>query len=134
LSTKVPLRNDRNQVFGLVGIAETSPKRKRAEVLRDGQSQILQMIAMSAPLEEVLGQSDASRRIAADGDLWLRPAARRRGDALAARRRAELAEAYTKAIDGICIGPRQVVRHRRLSAGDGDRCGHCAGSALGRVP
>jgi diguanylate cyclase (GGDEF)-like protein/PAS domain S-box-containing protein len=54
LSTKVPLRNDRNEIFGLVGIARDITERKRAEVLRDGQSQILQMIAISAPLEEVL--------------------------------------------------------------------------------
>ena len=106
LSTKVPLRNDRNQVFGLVGIARDITERKRAEVLRDGQSQILQMIAMSAPLEEVLGhlmhlvESQltgiyGSVLLLDDEGMHLRHGAA-----------PSLAEAYTKAIDGICIGPQ----------------------------
>ena len=53
-STKVALRNDRNEVTGLVGITRDVTARKLADLLRDGQAQILEMIAMSAPLEEVL--------------------------------------------------------------------------------
>ncbi|TIS31553.1 PAS domain-containing protein, partial [Mesorhizobium sp.] len=50
-STKVPLRNVQNDIFGLVGIAHDITARKQADTLRDGQAQILEMIATSAPLE-----------------------------------------------------------------------------------
>lgn len=54
LTTKVPLRNDRNEVFGLVGISRDITDRKFADLLRDGQAQVLEMIATGAPLERVL--------------------------------------------------------------------------------
>ncbi len=54
LSTKVPLRNDRDEIVGLVGIARDITQRKLSDALRDGQAQILEMIATSAPLEDVL--------------------------------------------------------------------------------
>jgi PAS domain S-box-containing protein len=54
LTTKVPLRNDQNEIFGLVGIARDITTRKLADVLRDGQAQILEMIATNAPLMDVL--------------------------------------------------------------------------------
>ena len=75
LSTKVPLRNDRNEIFGLVGIARDITERKRADVLRDGQSQILQMIAMSAPLEDVLDHLMHLVESQLTGIYRLRPAA-----------------------------------------------------------
>jgi PAS domain S-box-containing protein len=53
-STKVPLRNERNEIVGLVGIARDITARKRADALRDGQAQILEMIAMKASLADVL--------------------------------------------------------------------------------
>lgn len=55
-STKVPLRDAQNQITGLIGIAHDITARKQADVLRNGQAHILEMIAMSAPLEEVLEQ------------------------------------------------------------------------------
>ena len=54
LSTKVPLRDENNEIFGLVGIARDITDRKRADRLRDGQAQILEMIARSANLGDVL--------------------------------------------------------------------------------
>ena len=53
-TTKVPLRNDRNEIFGVIGISRDITERKLADALRDGQAQILEMIAMSAPLGDVL--------------------------------------------------------------------------------
>ena len=53
-TTKVPLRSDCGKVVGVVGISRDTTTRKLAEALRDGQARILEMIAMSAPLEEVL--------------------------------------------------------------------------------
>ena len=37
-STKVPLRNEQNEIFGLVGIAHDITARKRADLLRAGQA------------------------------------------------------------------------------------------------
>ena len=54
LSTKIPLRNQANQVCGLVGVARDITARKLAEALRDGQAHILEMIATSAPLATIL--------------------------------------------------------------------------------
>jgi len=106
LSTKVPVRDDRNGIFGLVGIARDITGRKQADTLREGQSQILRMIASSAPLEEVLerlmllveSQSTgihASVLLLDDDGSHLRNGAA-----------PSLAPAYTKAIDGVRIGPR----------------------------
>jgi diguanylate cyclase (GGDEF)-like protein/PAS domain S-box-containing protein len=53
-TTKVPLRNASGAVFGIVGISRDITERKLADAFRSGQAQILQMIAMSAPLEQVL--------------------------------------------------------------------------------
>jgi diguanylate cyclase (GGDEF)-like protein/PAS domain S-box-containing protein len=106
LSTKVPLRNDRNEIFGLVGIARDITERKRADVLRDEQSKILQMIAMSAPLEQVLGHLThlvESQLTEIYGSVLLLDE-----DGIHLRHGAapSLAAAYTKAIDGIRIGPK----------------------------
>ena len=53
-TTKVPLRNDRNEIFGVAGVSRDITERKLAEALRDGQAQILELIATSAPLKDVL--------------------------------------------------------------------------------
>jgi diguanylate cyclase (GGDEF)-like protein/PAS domain S-box-containing protein len=105
LSTKVPLRNDRNEIFGLVGIAREITGRKQADVLRDGQSQILQMIAMSAPLEDVLERLMhlvESQLTGIYGSVLLLD-----DDGIHLRHGAapSMVAAYAKAIDGIRIGP-----------------------------
>ena len=104
-STKVPLRNEHNEIFGLVGIARDITERKKADILRDGQAHILEMIAMNAPLEEVLdhlvrlvesqltGIFCSVLLLAPDGVHLKHGAA------------PNLPADYTKAIDGICIGP-----------------------------
>ena len=56
LTTKVPLRNDRNEIFGLVGISRDITDRKQADLLRDGQAHVLEMIVSGAPLERVLDE------------------------------------------------------------------------------
>lgn len=55
-STKVPLRNERNEVIGLVGIARDITARKLASVLQAEQIKILEEIVADAPLEGVLDQ------------------------------------------------------------------------------
>ena len=106
LSTKVPMRNEQNEVIGLVGIARDITERKKADALRDGQSHILEMIAMSVPLETVL---DYLMRLVESqlpgirgSVLLLEP------DGLHLRHGAapSLPEDYCNAIDGVHIGPK----------------------------
>jgi GAF domain-containing protein len=105
LTTKVPLRNDHNEIFGVAGISRDITERKLADALRDGQAQILQMIAMSAPLEDVLdrlvrliesqltGISGAILLVDEDGTRLRLGAA------------PNLPESYVNAVDGAPIGP-----------------------------
>lgn len=54
LTTKVPLRNDKDEIFGLVGVSRDITERRQADLLRDGQAHILEQIASGAALETVL--------------------------------------------------------------------------------
>ena len=105
-TTKVPLRNDRNEIFGVAGISRDITERKLADALRDGQAKILEMIAMSAPLGDVLahlillvesqlkGFAGAVLLLDETG-IRLRPGAA-----------PSLPDSYAKAIDGAHIGPK----------------------------
>lgn len=116
-STKVPLKNAQNETVGLVGIAHDITQRKLADDLRNGQAEILEMIAMSAPLGDVLerlvrliesqltGISSSVLLLDADGTHLRHGAA------------PGLAKEYTDAIDGIRIGLKVgscgTAAHRR---------------------
>jgi diguanylate cyclase (GGDEF)-like protein/PAS domain S-box-containing protein len=54
LTTKVPVRNARGDVFGVAGVSRDITDRRLSNLLRDGQAQILEMIATSAPLALIL--------------------------------------------------------------------------------
>jgi len=54
LTTKVPLRNDKGDIFGLVGVSRDITERRQANLLRDGQAHLLEEIASGAALETVL--------------------------------------------------------------------------------
>ena len=106
LSTKVPLRNAKGEVFGLVGIARDITARKLADALRDGQAEILELIAMSAPLEHVLDRlmllvEAQLTGISASVLLLDDEAARLRHGAAPS-----LAESFKHAVDGLEIGPK----------------------------
>ena len=105
-TTKVPLRNDRNEIFGVAGISRDITERKLADALRDGQAKILEMIAMSAPLGDVLAhlvllvESQLKGFVGAvllldETGIRLRPGAA-----------PSLPDAYASAIDGAHIGPK----------------------------
>jgi len=104
-TTKVPLRNDRNEIFGVAGISRDITERKLADALREGQARILEMIALSAGLEDVLAHlvhliESQFQDIVGSVLLLDEDGARLRHGAAPS-----LPEAYSKAIDGICIGP-----------------------------
>ena len=105
-TTKVPLRNKKNEIIGLVGVSRDITERRRADRLRDAQAEILEMIATGAPLETVLDQLVhlvESQLTGILGSILLLDQ-----DGIHLRRGAAqsyLAEGYMKAIDGIAIGP-----------------------------
>ena len=105
-STKVPLRNDRNEVFGLVGIAHDITARKNAELLRIGQGDILEMIAMSAPLEDVLDRLMRLMESQLTGIFGSVLLLDKDGIHLRHGAAPNLARAYTNAVDGTTIGPK----------------------------
>ncbi|MBV1702962.1 MAG: EAL domain-containing protein [Hyphomicrobiales bacterium] len=105
-STKVLLRNQNNEVFGLVGIARNITDRKMSESLRAGQAEVLEMIAMGVPLGEVLTKLVliiemqvpgimASVLLLDDDGLHLRHGAA-----------PNLPQEYTNVIDGVRIGAK----------------------------
>jgi diguanylate cyclase (GGDEF)-like protein/PAS domain S-box-containing protein len=104
-STKVPLRNDQNEIIGLIGIARDITARKKADILRDGQAQILEMIATNAPLKDVLGclmLLVESQLAGIFGSVLLLD---RDGQHLRHSAAPNLAGDYVAAIDGLRIGP-----------------------------
>jgi diguanylate cyclase (GGDEF)-like protein/PAS domain S-box-containing protein len=117
LSTKAPVRNDRNEIFGLVGIARDITARKLADTLRDGQAQVLEMIVMSAALADVLEHLVRLVETQLEGVAGSILLLEEGGDRLRHGAAPSLPEAYVKAIDGLPIGPKAAssgtAAHRR---------------------
>jgi diguanylate cyclase (GGDEF)-like protein len=104
--TTIEVRGTPVEGGGFVTTYMDVTERKLAEVLRDGQAQILQMIAMSAPLEDVLEhlmRLVESQLTGIFGSVLLLDDA---GLQLRHGAAPSLAEAYTRAVDGVSIGPK----------------------------
>ncbi len=101
-----PVANPSAAFGEFVGISMDVTERKRAEALRDGESRILEMIARDAPLGEILenlvrvleaqfaGMQCSVLLLDEDGQHARHGAA------------SSLPAPYTKAIDGLAIGPK----------------------------
>jgi transcriptional regulator with GAF, ATPase, and Fis domain len=89
-----------------VGTVMDVTERTRAEALREGESRILEMIARDAPLEEIL--ENLVRVVETQFSGMLCSVLLLDQDAKHVRHGAapSLPEPYTKAIDGLCIGPK----------------------------
>ncbi|MDP8997393.1 MAG: EAL domain-containing protein [Pseudomonadota bacterium] len=103
--TKVPLRDDDGEIFGLIGIGRNITQQKKDESLRDGQAHLLKMIALNAPLKDVLDhlvQLVEDQLTGIIGSILLLD-----NDGIHLRHGSapNLPEAYCKAIDGVAIGP-----------------------------
>jgi signal transduction histidine kinase/PAS domain-containing protein len=101
-----PLVEPCGDIGEYVGILMDVTERKRAVALREGESRILEMIARDARLEEIL--ESLVRVVEAQFAGLYCSVLLLDEDGQHARHGAasSLPEAYTKAIDGLCIGPK----------------------------
>jgi PAS domain S-box-containing protein len=101
-----PVVSASGDLVQFVGSSIDVTERKRAEALRDGESRILEMIARDASLEEIL--ENLVRVVEAQFAGLLCSVLLLDEDGKHARHGAapSLPEAYNKAIDGLCIGPK----------------------------
>ena len=88
------------------GILMDVTERKRAEALRDGESRILEMIARDARLEEILESLVRVVEAQFAGSLCSVLLLDEDGQHVRHGAAPNLPEHYTKAIDGLCIGPK----------------------------
>ncbi len=101
-----PVFNASSATVEFVGILMDVTERRLAEALRDGESRILEMIARDAALEETL--ENLVRVVEAQFAGLLCSVLLLDEDGQHVRHGAapSLPKAYTKAIDGLCIGPK----------------------------
>jgi PAS domain S-box-containing protein len=101
-----PVISASGDLVQFVGSSVDVTERKRAEALREGESRILEMIARDAPLEEIL--ENLVRVVEAQFGGLLCSVLLLDEDGQHARHGAapSLPKPYTKAVDGLCIGPK----------------------------
>ena len=100
-----PLCNDSGQVVEFVGTVMDVTERKLAETLRDEESRILEMIARDSPLEEILEKLVLAVEAQFPGLLCSVLLLDEDGQHVRHGAAPSLPKAYTKDIDGLCIGP-----------------------------
>ena len=98
--------DEAGEITEIVGTLMDVTERKRAEALRDGESRILEMIARDAQLEKIL--ENLVRVVEAQFEGLLCSVLLLDEDGQHVRHGAapSLPKPYTKAIDGLCIGPK----------------------------
>jgi diguanylate cyclase (GGDEF)-like protein/PAS domain S-box-containing protein len=104
-TSKVPLRNDTGEVIGLAGVTRDITARKQADSLREEQAHVLEMIAMNAPLEQILDRLVRLMESQLAGVIGSILLLDEDGSHLRHGAAPSLPEAYSKAIDGVAIGP-----------------------------
>ncbi|HXA07897.1 MAG TPA: ATP-binding protein [Bryobacteraceae bacterium] len=101
-----PVVDESGALTEVVGTVMDVTKRKRAEALRDGESRVLEMIARDAPLEEILEKLVQVVEDQFTGLLCSVLLLDEDGQHVRHGAGPSLPEAYTKAIDGLSIGPK----------------------------
>ncbi len=101
-----PVRDISGDLLEFVGTSIDVTERKRAEALRDGESRILEMIARDALLEEILEKLVRVVEAQFAGLLCSVLLLNEDGQHVRHGAAPSLPKAYTKAIDGLCVGPK----------------------------
>jgi PAS domain S-box-containing protein len=101
-----PVFSPSGDLVEFVGTVIDVTERKRAEALRDGERGILEMIARDAPLEEILEKLVRVVEAQFAGLLCSVLLLDEDGQHVRHSAAPSLPEPYTKAIDGLCIGPK----------------------------
>jgi PAS domain S-box-containing protein len=101
-----PVFSPAGDLVEFVGTVIDITERKRAETMRDGESRILEMIARDAPVEETLEKLVQVVEGQFAGLLCSVLLLDEDGQHLRHGAAPSLPGAYTKAIDGLCIGPK----------------------------
>jgi PAS domain S-box-containing protein len=101
-----PVVNASGDLVEFVGSSIDVTERKRAEALRDGESRILEMIARDARLEEILDRLVRVVEAQFAGLLCSVLLLDEDGQHVRHGAAPNLPLAYTKAVDGLCIGPK----------------------------
>jgi PAS domain S-box-containing protein len=105
-STGHPVHNMSGELIEYIGTSIDVTERKQAEALRDGESRILEMIARDAPLEETLEKLVRVVEGQFAGLLCSVLLLDEDGQHVRHGAAPSLPEAYIKAIDGLCVGPK----------------------------
>ncbi|WP_313618326.1 diguanylate cyclase domain-containing protein [Agrobacterium sp.] len=105
-TTKLPLRDERGRITGLVAISRDITESKRQDTIRRGSAALFEMIARSQPLDMILHSltllvESMVEGICASVLLFEQETGKLRHGAAPS-----LPEAYTKLIDGITFGPK----------------------------
>ncbi|MBY5583351.1 EAL domain-containing protein [Rhizobium leguminosarum] len=106
LTSKIPLRNDRGEIVGLIGVSRDITERKRQEDLHRGQASLLEMIARNEPLPmilEALVLIIEAQLDGIDGSVLLLDG---EGTRLYHGASPNLPGGYSRLIDGVTIGPK----------------------------
>src|SRR5205807_6713412 len=101
-----PVLSASGNVVQFVGSSIDVTERKRAEALRDGESRILEMIARDSRLEQILENLVRVVEAQVPGMLCSVLLLDEDGQHVRHGAAPSLPEPYTKAIDGLCIGPK----------------------------
>ena len=104
-TTKAPLRNERGEVVGIIGVSRDVTRRRLADALREGQAEILEMIATGAPVESVLEALVHLVELQSHGILGSVLLASEDGHSLRPGAAPSLPPEYAKLVDGLRIGP-----------------------------
>ena len=104
-TTKAPLRNERSEVVGIIGVSRDVTRRRLADALREGQAEILEMIATGAPVDCVLEALVNLIESQSHGILGSVLLISEDGSSLRHGAAPSLPPEYARAVDGLRIGP-----------------------------
>ncbi|MBO9123089.1 MULTISPECIES: sensor domain-containing protein [unclassified Rhizobium] len=105
LTSKLPLRNDKGEIVGLIGVSRDITERQRQEEFRRSQAQIVEMIARNESLEMILEALVLLVEAEIEGISGSVLILDRDGRRLYHGSSPSLPSIYSRMIDGITIGP-----------------------------